>query len=170
MTKYLIDTNVFVEAIDRFQCVGFLEWVEAAHKLERAGSVHAVYTEIKRVNEVLYEWKIKNSDIFLESTSRKVSSAIRKVVDWAERAGRTEYTRSSVKEFNDKADHILVGHAHGIGSIVVTQESKYEKEGRKVLKIPNACEALGVKWMTAEEMLEEEQPEFFKNCQRHSVL
>lgn len=167
MTKYLIDTNVFVQAIDKFKCLKFLEWVRYANEDGIASSVQAVFREIKS-DGTLNDWKCENRNIFLNPTGQ-VPSKITRVADWANRVKWKGYAASSIRSFCNGADHILVAHACVIDSIVVTQETRDSSGNRKKLKIPDACDEFNVGCMTAEEMLEEEQPEFFLDFQRHSV-
>lgn len=158
MTKYLIDTNVFIEAVDKYNCLKFLEWTKFAYKDGIASSIQAVFREIKSDGE-LNSWKCDNRSIFLKPTEQ-ISTKIAKVVNWADRVKGNGYTTSSVRSFCSGADHILVAHACVLGSIVVTQETKDNSVEKRKLKIPNACEKFKVGCMTAKEMLEEEQAAF----------
>lgn len=158
MTKYFIDTDVFVQAVDKFGCLKFLEWVKSANEDGVAYSVQAVFREI-RSDGTLNNWKCENKNIFLKPTGQ-VPSKITKVMDWASRVKGNGYTASSVRRFCDGADHVLVAHACALGGIVVTQEARDNSDSKRKLKIPNACDKFNVRCMTAIEMLEEVQATF----------
>lgn len=158
MTKYLIDTDVFIQAVDKFGCLKFLEWVKSANEDGVAYSVRGVFREI-RSGGALNSWKRENENIFLKPTGR-VPSKMTKVTDWADRVKGKGYTASSVRRFCEGADHALVAHACVLGGIVVTQETRDNSDEKRKLKIPNACEEFNVRCMTAIEMLKEEQATF----------
>lgn len=163
MTKYLIDTNVFIDATDKYDCLIFLLWVKST---DGADSISAVYKEIKKKhNRRLYEWKEQNRNLFLEP-SDAVISEMREVVDWARNAG---YDDNAVNDFSNCADYILVAHARVLGCKVVTHETKNDFFNAGRIKIPNACEEFGVEWMTAIEMLKAEQAKFLNNPECHSI-
>lgn len=164
MTKYLIDTNVFIDAIDKYDCMVFLLWVQSTNG---ADSVSAVYEEIenRKHNRTLYDWKKRNMDLFLKPNDTVISK-MREVVDWARNAG---YNDNAVDAFCDGADYILVAHACVSGCIVVTHEAKNDFFNAERIKIPNACEEFGVGWMTGIEMLEAEQARFLNDPKCNSI-
>ena len=61
---------------------------------------------------------------------------------WAQKEGYKEHT---IRDFMDSADPFLVGAAASVGAMVVTQETP-AGNSRKKVKIPDACEHLGVLW------------------------
>ena len=65
------------------------------------------------------------------------------------------YTQAAISEFFAVADYWLVGHALATGYTVVTHEVS-EPKSKKKIKIPDACNGVGVKWTNPFEMLEKE--------------
>ena len=77
----------------------------------------------------------------------------KKVISWAMEAA--QYSEDAKYEFSDynKADAFLVAFCKAHGLILVTEE-KYNPEIKKRIPIPNACEALGVKYISLFELME----------------
>jgi hypothetical protein len=73
-------------------------------------------------------------------------------------ASSGEYRASAVTTFLEVADAYLVAHAHAHGHVVVTHEQV--KNTPKIVQIPNACVAMGVKYINTFEMLRIERARF----------
>ncbi len=89
--------------------------------------------------------------MFLKPDQSAITS-FRHLSTWVYGAG---YRQSAVNAFIKKADFYLVGQAHAIGHTVVTYE-KPAPESTRTIKIPDACLALGVAYLTPHEMLRAE--------------
>lgn len=68
------------------------------------------------------------------------------------------YTPRAVNLFSQGADSYLVAHAHAHTMTVVTHEKP--ENSKSNVKIPNACVALGVRFITPFEMLRRERARF----------
>lgn len=79
------------------------------------------------------------------------------VSQWATSAG---YQQAAVATFLQAADYFLVAQALARGFTVVTQEISDPAFSRKRIKIPDACKAVGVPWMTPFMMLRTEGARF----------
>jgi hypothetical protein len=75
---------------------------------------------------------------------------------WA--VAQPQYEPAAVSTFLQKADHMLVAHALAHGHTVVTHEKP--ENSKRIVKIPNACVSLGVKYMTPYQMLRHERARF----------
>lgn len=63
---------------------------------------------------------------------------------WATDPAR-QYRQEAVDEFLDSADYQLIAHAMATGATLVTREQP-APESKKNIKIPDACNAMGVPW------------------------
>lgn len=158
MTKYLLDTNVFIAAHNlhygRDICPGFWEWLDFARGQGIVFSIEDVYEEISREEGDLYDWAKDRRDMFRQSDER-VSAEIANTIEWARSSG---YTENAVRKFSSCADCSIVAHARITGCTVVTHEIWNQKATN--VKIPNACHALGVKCIFPREMLLAEKVRF----------
>lgn len=60
--------------------------------------------------------------------------------------GSTQYDQGAAAQFLAAGDYFLVGQALSLDFAVVTHEEPAPL-GRKRIKIPDACNAVGVSWM-----------------------
>lgn len=127
MTKYLLDTNVFITAnslhYGRDICPGFWEWLDFAREHGIVFSIEDVYEEISREEDELYDWAKDRREMFRGSDER-VAAEIRNTIEWARSIG---YTENAVQKFSSCADCPIVAHARIIGCTVVTYEHWDEK-------------------------------------------
>ena len=156
---YLLDANVFIEAKNRHYgfdfCPAFWDWLQANNENGRVYSVERVGHEIAVVHDELSNWiATLEGGFFLRPTSQ-VLRALVQVGNWAL---SEDYKLPAITGFLDGADCYLVAQALAEGHEVVTHE--VPTNGRKKIKIPNACIGLGVKCLTPFEMLRRENARF----------
>ena len=158
MKKYLLDTNVFITAHNlhygRDICPGFWEWLDFAREQGIVFSIEDVYEEISREEDSFYDWAKGRRDMFREG-DESVSAEIGNTTEWARSIG---YTENAVQKFSSCADCPIVAHAKIADCTVVTHETRNQKMTN--VKIPNACDALGVKCIFPHEMLNAEKVRF----------
>lgn len=143
MSRYLIDTNLFIEAKNRFYgldfCPAFWDWLVQQGNLGRVASVARVKDELDSGRDELSEW-VKNlrSDFFIspDDSSQEVLAQIK---DWVD---KEKYIQHAKDEFFDGADPWLVAQAKSLQCTVVTLEIKGSSS--KKVKIPNVCGGLNV--------------------------
>ena len=82
-------------------------------------------------------------------------SATLRVSDWAKSG---TYTQGAVTSFYDAADYWLVAHALGQNWTVVTHE--VARNSDRKIKIPDACNGLGIECIDPFEMIRRERPRF----------
>lgn len=158
---YLLDTNVFVAAKDRYYrpqiCPGFWRWLEFANNQGMVYSVVAVLEELMEREDELAEWADGFRKRMFLRPDRTVNSAHSEVREWARH--KNQYRPEALNNFLQIADSFLVAHARAHGHAVVTLE-KPAPDSKKRIKIPDACAALDVKWLRPFDMLEREGARF----------
>lgn len=153
---YLLDTNVFIEAKNRYYAFdlapGFWEWLEKDTAAGAIGSIEEVSKELLRGEDDLAEWARTHPDIFASPDANTVA----KLIDLAQWANNGNFTQDAVDKFLSVADYYLVAHAAAHEHTVVTHEA-FQQDARKRVLIPNACQALGVPYCTTFQMLRARQ-------------
>ena len=158
MTRYLLDTNAFVEAHRVHYgfsfCPGFWDWIDQSHGAGKIFSVEAVLKELASHKDALSKWARKRAVMFLGIDDHVVSK-MKEVSAWA----MSNYKENAVDEFLTCADSYLVAHAAVLNFVVITHEQR-AGAGASRIKIPNACDAFGVKCMRTHEVLKAESALF----------
>jgi len=154
---YLLDTNVFITAKrDHYRmnvCPGFWDWIAAANRAGKLYSITAVREELKKGSDVLVSWASQQSKTFFLPPDEYVIRALEEVSGWA---NTKDYRPAAISEFFSVADYWLVGHALATGYTVVTHEVGVPTS-KKQIKLPDACNGIGVKWINPFDMLEKER-------------
>lgn len=156
--KYLLDSNVFIEAKNRYYgfdlCPGFWAWIDREHQAKNVFSVESVLDEVRAGSDELSEWVRSRTGLFLRPGGETLES-MRAVSNWANGAG---YETGAVSRFLDVADYYLVAQAHALDVAVVTHE--LPSDSLKKIKIPNVCAGLGVRCLNPFSMLKLEKAKF----------
>jgi len=162
MTSYLLDANVFIQAKNEYYgfdiVPAFWVWLVSANAAGTVFSIEKVGEELVGFGNELSEWAKGRDQAggFFLPADEKVLKSLKDVARWAQ--GQS-FTESAVSEFLQAADYYLVAHAHAHGYTAVTQEVFQPAITRKI-KIPNACQALGIPWMNTYTMLRTEGAKF----------
>lgn len=158
MTRYLIDTNVLIHAKNwhyGFEfCPAFWDWIDVSTAAGTVTSVQSVRDELTGGNDQLATWALRRPNLFPHPDQR-VRAAHDEVSVWA---NGTDYDVSAIDTFLGEADAWLVANGLAHGSTVVTHER--HSGSRLRIKIPNACDALGVHCLDPFTMLREVRPRF----------
>ncbi|HVX70426.1 MAG TPA: DUF4411 family protein [Mycobacteriales bacterium] len=157
---YLIDSDVLIDAKNRhyaFDVVpAFWDWVAQQHLAGKVFVVQRVAEEILAGADELADWlKAQPASFKLVPTSADATS-LATVSQWALGAG---YQQAAVAAFLQAGDYFIVAQGLTLGYTVVTQE-RPEPASKKKIKIPDACDAVGVKWTTPFQMLKAEGARF----------
>lgn len=157
---YLLDSNVFIEAKNRYYsfdlCPGFWEWVDKEHGNGTVCSISHVKDELLAGGDDLSDWaRSRPSSFWLEVDSTVVPSmtTVSQMVD-----GFIEFQPNAKAEFLRVADYFLVAHAHASNHTIVTHE--VASNSAKRIKIPNVCRDLSVPVMPPFQMLKTEGASF----------
>ena len=154
---YVLDTNVFIDAANSYYAFdlvpGYWDFLVQLFSSKHAVSVHEVHKELcrGRDEDPLKTWAQGNKQHFVAPDTRVVS-AYQEVMKWA----RTQnYNASAINEFQGVADSWIVVYALANNWEVVTRE-KPAPGSKKRIKIPDACDALNVKYLDPFTMLRDE--------------
>ena len=159
---YLLDSNVFIQAKNEYYgfdiVPAFWDWLVAANDAGRVFSIAKVRDELFDYQDELSDWaKVRDQagGFFLEADD-VVLNGLKDVAEWAQAQA---FTDAAVNEFLTAADYYLVAHAYSYEHVAVTQEV-FEPAITRKIKIPNACEGMGVTWMNTYTMLRTEGAKF----------
>lgn len=144
---HLVDANILIDAKNRYYAFdiapGFWTWLEKAHRSGILISIDAVRDELLAGQDDLADWARTHRDFFLP-VDQWTAQNLAPLSAWA---ARQNYSPAAQREFaGDRADFLLVAHAAGHGDTVVTHEQP-SPDSRKRVKIPDACEAMGVEYL-----------------------
>ncbi|MGI8707334.1 MAG: DUF4411 family protein [Actinomycetota bacterium] len=156
---YLLDTNIFIEAKNRYYafdfCPAFWDWIDAANESEKVFSIEKVADELIGGGDELADWvEHRKSELFLKPDPPVVPS-LQEVSRWV---SSQDYDAAAVTTFLQVADYYLIAQAHAHEHVVVTHE--LVRHSTKKIKIPSVCIGLGIKCMSPFEMLRTERAKF----------
>jgi Domain of unknown function (DUF4411) len=156
---YLLDANVFIQAKNLYYgldfCPAFWEWLIARNAAGLVFSIERVGDEVEAGGDELATWAADRGPGFFVKPDAAMLPALGKVSAWA--TGQ-HYEPAAVNTFLQVADYYLVAQSLAHGHTVVTHE--IASTSTKRIKIPDACIGLGIKCMTAFEMLRRERARF----------
>lgn len=159
MMPYLLDSNVFIEAKNRYFgfdfCPAFWDWIDHAHDVGNFFSIDSVRIELIGGNDDLGTWARQRTNAFFLPADAETVASLQATSTWANGTG---YEPAAVTTFLQDADYYLVAQAHADHHTVVTHE--IVSSSLKRIKIPNACLALNVRYVTPFEMLRTEHARF----------
>jgi len=156
---YLLDANVFIQAKNLHYgldfCPAFWDWLVENNAAGRVFSIDKVADEIDAGADELTEWSRRNGRSLFRKTDAQVTEQFSRVSAWAT---SQQYESAAISTFLQSADFYLVAYALAAGSVLVTHETPANSV--KIIKIPNACVGLGVRFMTPYDMLRRECARF----------
>lgn len=152
--KYLFDTNVFIEAKNRYYafdiCPGFWDWMDHVAEVD-AGSVVPVCDELRQGKDDLAQWanSRRTKPWFLKIDDAATQQALAAIANHVTQA---PYRDEAKAKFMSGADPWLIAKASVIGAKVVTHEMPAPDAKRRV-PIPDVCDAFNVEWVAPYEAL-----------------
>jgi hypothetical protein len=158
MSIFIVDTNFFIQAhrVNYPLDIAHSFWnkVKQLAEKDKIISIDKVRDEIFDNNDILSEWCEMNlPKSFFHDTSLNIDN-YRIVITWAV-SRNTHYLTNALNEFlsADEADAFIVAYAlsEPNNRIIVTQEISEPYRKNKV-KIPDACSALGVSYVSMMDM------------------
>lgn len=156
---YLVDANVLIQAKNLHYgfdfCPAFWDWIVAEASTGNVVSVEKVGNELKAGADSLASWAVAQGSSFFLPPDPLVVSALAQVSTWA---ASMSYEGAAVNTFLGSADYYLVAHALAHGYAVATHEKASASLRR--IKIPDACNGVGVPCTTPFEMLRKEGARF----------
>lgn len=156
---YLLDANIFIQSNRAHYGLDFVPafwtWLDQAHAGGRICSIQKVGGEIAAGTDSLSVWAKTRTALFLPMDA-SCAPSLAAIATWASSG---HFTPGAVSDFLSVADYELVAYAHTYGHTVVTME-KPEPARKSKVKIPDACIAHGVSWMSPFDMLRKESAQF----------
>jgi Domain of unknown function (DUF4411) len=157
---YLVDSDVLIQAKNFHYgfdfCPAFWDWLLEANTNGIVFSVQKIAEELRDGGDELADWVRARDDTFFLGPDPALVPSLQATSVWVNDCGL--YDQAAINTFLQAADYYLVAHAHAHGHVVVTQE--VAAETRKRVKIPNACNGMGVQCMLPFEMLRAEGARF----------
>jgi hypothetical protein len=158
---YLVDSDVLIDAKNQHYAFdilpAFWRWLAEAHDNGRVYTVQAVADEINAGDDELSAWMKHQPTSFKIVPDQSDVPSLARVSQWASTSG---FAPGAVSTFLGVADYFLVAQALTRGYIVVTKETVANPNTKQRIKIPNACQAVGVRCVTLFQMLKAEQVSF----------
>lgn len=143
---YLLDSNVFMEAQDRYYgrdfCPAYWDWLVQEFRKGNLFSIEPVYLELVVGQGPVAAWAkdAKKLGFFRELEAHDhVNTG--EVLSWAEAQG---FERVGIDDFASGADPFLIAYAWTRGLVLVTHEVTANSSRRKI-KIPDVCPKFGIK-------------------------
>lgn len=145
-SKFSIDADVLIqshrERLPLDVAPGFWDGLEEAGRAGHIIIIRSVFKEILAGGDELSEW-LRTREVLV--TEDRDDATQGKYVDLTEAvmSRQPPYKENALADFFEKADSWLIAQAAAHGNVVVTQEAS-APDGRKTVKIPDACSLLGV--------------------------
>lgn len=157
--RYLLDTNVFIEAKNRYysfdRCPGFWKSLISQHANGRVFSIDRVYNELTWEGDQLSGWvnDIAPSTFFKKTEDKAVRDMYGKMVSWV--TAQPQFTPDAKAVFATltEADAWVMAYAKANGHIVVTHE-EYAAEAKNRVPMPNVMLEFEILWVNTFEMLD----------------
>ncbi len=153
--KYVLDTNVFIEASRRYYAFdlapGFWNSLIRYANTEQIVSIDHIKQELGRGKDDLAAWAIHHfHQAFVSTNETEILESYREIMIWVN--SQNQFSDAAKAEFAGCADGWLVAYAKVKKCIVVTHEMPSSEIKRKV-PIPNICHAFRIQFMDTFEML-----------------
>ena len=159
MSKYLLDSNIFIQAKNLHYgfdfCPAFWQWLEKQNEAGKVASIEKVSEELFAGEDELSEWAKEQGDDFFLNADSAVVPLLGEVSAWV---NDQNYEPAAISTFLQVADYWLVAHAKAHDWTIVTHETPSDS-ARKV-KIPNVCIGMGLRCISPYEMLRREKAKF----------
>lgn len=151
---YCIDANVLIQAWQKYYspklCPSYWEILNSLGAEGRLFVPAEVVKEIKKGEDDLYEW-LKSSRIVVRPMTAMVTQS------WAAILAKDPKHQLLVDNTKGRslADPWVIAHAMTESAVVVTKEEMMTAANSNRTKIPNVCEAMGVRCINDFEMIAE---------------
>lgn len=144
---YLLDTNIFITAKNELPIDVYPSFWQELSQLASNGifkSIKKVEDEIRKGKDELVDWIDNNlpNDFFITENAETLV-ALSAVSQWT--TMNNVYTQAAKNEFASVADSWLIAEALSLSVTVITHETP-DPSCKKRVKIPDVCNAVGVKF------------------------
>lgn len=155
---YIFDTNIFIRSKNEMPIELWPTFWGKVAEMINNGDVFShefVKEEINKGKDELTDWINANaSENFYICNDNDIMSEYSKVLNWAQNKNNPEFKQEAILEFAQVADAFLVAAAAAKGYTLVTNETS-DPSCRKRVKIPDACNAVGVRYCDLNMVLRE---------------
>ncbi|MCC6270327.1 MAG: DUF4411 family protein [Microbacteriaceae bacterium] len=156
---YLLDANVFITAKNVHYGLDFVpafwDWLDAEFSSGGILSIAPIKRELDAGADELTVWADARKPLFVEVDAATVPS-FTALSAWVT---SSDYSPAAQSTFLSNADYQIVAFAHAHHHVVVTHE-KPEPNSYKRIKIPDACNAIGVAYINPFQMLRAQNARF----------
>ena len=153
---YIFDTNIFIRSKNEMPFdLWPTFWTRVAEMIasHQVFSNESVKAEIEKGNDELTDWISHHTvEGFYISNDASVMLKYAEVLNWAQSC--PHFRPEAIAEFAEVADAFLVATAAAKGYTLVTNETP-DPLCRRRVKIPDACNALGVRYCGLNDVLRE---------------
>jgi Domain of unknown function (DUF4411) len=155
--KYLVDSNIFMEAARRYYPLDFAKpfW-DAMIKFAKQGkiiSIDKVFDELKQGNDLLKEWAVNDFKNYFDDT--QTEDVLKNYIELVQHAqAQTQYNQAAKDRFmeDDNADTWILAYARTNNCVIVTHEVA-DSNIKRNIPIPNICKDFDIKYCDTFEML-----------------
>ena len=153
---YLVDANVLIQAKNLYYgmdfCPAFWDFIDREAPRSTLASISFVYDELVAGSDELAEWiKERKDDIpFLELSDPETQLKYTEIVNYVNSNG---FGQAHIDRFLSGADPWLIAKASVMGATLVTHEVLAVGTVIRKVKIPNICNAFGVKYINPFKMI-----------------
>ena len=152
--KYVLDTNVFIEAKRRYYafdlCPGFWKSLLYHNSIGNLESIDRVRKELLEGKDNLAAWSKKTTSLFSSTESEPVTTAYRSILQWVQSQDR--FSNFEKSRFADDVDAWVIAYAKA-NNVVVATEEKSAPYSHKEIKIPDVCKHFNIKCIDTFDML-----------------
>jgi hypothetical protein len=151
---YLLDSNIFIEAKNRYYgfdfCPAFWDFLDEEITNTTIITIQEVYTELSSGKDDLAQWikERKDSSFFTSVDDEETQKEFAKIAQYV----AENFSQEETNKFLSVADPWLVAKAKVLGATIVTHEVIAPSNTKKV-KIPNICAQFGVNYTNPFNML-----------------
>lgn len=158
--KYVIDSNILIEAYHRYYAFDlapkFWNELQSFALSEEVVSIDKVQEEIIAGNDNLADWvRTEYSCAFKPTTSYDVIKEFGQMQQWAAEqviGAERRFIPQALADFASVADGWIVAYARVNDLVVVTHERSNSMQRNRVV-IPEVCNAFGVRFVQTFDML-----------------
>lgn len=144
---YLIDSNIFIEAKNRYYAFdlapSFWNFLDKAFLGPDVRSIDPVYKELTKQNDELADWikARKSAATFLDISDADTQSVYASIANTL--SASTQYNSPGVANFLSGADPWLAAKAKVLGATLVTHEL-YIPDAKRKVPLGNICHDEGI--------------------------
>ena len=158
MRQYIFDTNIFIRSKNEMPMELWPTFWMKFTNMVNSGQIYtreSVKDEINKGKDELTEWLKANApQAFYLPLDVDVIAKYQEVQNWA--ASKNNYTQQALSTFTSVADAFLVATAAAKNMTLVTFETS-SPDSKKRVMIPDACNALDVRYCDLNTVLREMQ-------------